>query len=273
MYEDGKIRHLGSALINFVHLKSLDLSNNALVSVQVTLGLNPGSCFYAVNVFVDVASNSTILNCPSLSRLYFVLACLRSSLEPYDDIHRNVEIQDALYRCLMHHLHPTFRHIWYLWKAKLKCWEWKFCRFGNVGMGFVLTDHPHDPRVTLWKHTPASLHPSLPQTSHLFTSLCWRHHRQKTTVTLLWLYLIVTLAWPLFKTLMFLVQGVQYLKVLERLILYRNCIPSLEEVEVLYELPALRELDLRLNPLTKSHPHYRPHLVHAMPSLRKLGKT
>ncbi|XP_045900023.1 centrosomal protein of 72 kDa isoform X2 [Micropterus dolomieu] len=66
------------------------------------------------------------------------------------------------------------------------------------------------------------------------------------------------------------VKGVQHLKVLERLILYYNCIPSLEEVEVLYELPTLRELDLRLNPLTKSHPHYRPYLVHAMPTLRKL---
>ncbi|XP_034730704.1 centrosomal protein of 72 kDa isoform X2 [Etheostoma cragini] len=67
-----------------------------------------------------------------------------------------------------------------------------------------------------------------------------------------------------------LVEGVQHLKVLERLILYYNCIPSLEEVKVLYELPVLRELDLRLNPLTKSYPQYRPCLVHAMPNLRKL---
>ncbi|XP_063736395.1 centrosomal protein of 72 kDa isoform X2 [Eleginops maclovinus] len=66
------------------------------------------------------------------------------------------------------------------------------------------------------------------------------------------------------------IEGVQHLKVLERLILYYNRIPSLEEVNVLYELPALRELDLRLNPLTKSYPQYRPFLVHAMPTLRKL---
>ncbi|KAM9852124.1 centrosomal protein of 72 kDa [Aulostomus maculatus] len=66
------------------------------------------------------------------------------------------------------------------------------------------------------------------------------------------------------------VQGVQHLKNLKRLILYYNCIPSLEEVEVLFELPSLRELDLRLNPLTKNYPHYRPYVVHAMPSLRKL---
>nr|XP_033958273.1 centrosomal protein of 72 kDa [Pseudochaenichthys georgianus] len=66
------------------------------------------------------------------------------------------------------------------------------------------------------------------------------------------------------------IEGVQHLKVLERLILYYNHIPSLEEVNVVYELPALRELDLRLNPLTKSYPQYRPFLVHAMPNLRKL---
>nr|XP_033496672.1 centrosomal protein of 72 kDa isoform X3 [Epinephelus lanceolatus] len=66
------------------------------------------------------------------------------------------------------------------------------------------------------------------------------------------------------------VEGVQHLQKLERLILYYNCIPSLEELKVLYELPALRELDLRLNPLTKSYPQYRLCLVHAMPNLRKL---
>ncbi|XP_071771998.1 centrosomal protein of 72 kDa [Centroberyx gerrardi] len=66
------------------------------------------------------------------------------------------------------------------------------------------------------------------------------------------------------------VEGVQHLKMLERLNLYNNCIPSFEEVKVLCQLPALRELDLRLNPLTKSYPHYRSYLVHAMPNLRKL---
>lgn len=68
-------------------------------------------------------------------------------------------------------------------------------------------------------------------------------------------------------------QGVGHLKVLERLILYSNCIPSLEEVKELYKLPALRELDLRLNPLTKRHPFYRLHLVHTIPSLCELGKS
>lgn len=67
-------------------------------------------------------------------------------------------------------------------------------------------------------------------------------------------------------------QGVQHLKMLQRLILYYNCIPSLEEVKVLFELPSLKELDLRLNPLAKNNPQYRLYLVHAMPTLRKLGK-
>ncbi|XP_056299794.1 centrosomal protein of 72 kDa isoform X3 [Pseudoliparis swirei] len=66
------------------------------------------------------------------------------------------------------------------------------------------------------------------------------------------------------------IEGVKHLKVLERLILYYNDIPSLEEVTVLFELPALSEIDLRLNPLTKRYPKYRPCLVHAMPNLRKL---
>ncbi|CAL1611260.1 unnamed protein product [Knipowitschia caucasica] len=66
------------------------------------------------------------------------------------------------------------------------------------------------------------------------------------------------------------IEGVQQLKTLERLILYYNAIPSLEELTVLFDLPALRELDVRLNPLTTTYPHYRPYIVHAMPKLRKL---
>uniref|UniRef100_A0A8C6SXV2 Centrosomal protein of 72 kDa n=1 Tax=Neogobius melanostomus TaxID=47308 RepID=A0A8C6SXV2_9GOBI len=66
------------------------------------------------------------------------------------------------------------------------------------------------------------------------------------------------------------IEGVQCLKTLERLILYYNAIPSLEELKVLHELPRLRELDVRLNPLTKTNPHYRPYIVHAIPKLRKL---
>ncbi|XP_051922075.1 centrosomal protein of 72 kDa isoform X1 [Hippocampus zosterae] len=66
------------------------------------------------------------------------------------------------------------------------------------------------------------------------------------------------------------VEGLQHLKHLQFLNLYYNCIPSLEEVKVLFELPVLRELDLRLNPLGKTDPNYRLYVVHAMASLRKL---
>ncbi|XP_061675321.1 centrosomal protein of 72 kDa isoform X2 [Syngnathoides biaculeatus] len=65
-------------------------------------------------------------------------------------------------------------------------------------------------------------------------------------------------------------EGLQHLKHLQILNLYYNCIPSLEEVKVLFELSFLRELDLRLNPLGKIYPHYRPFVVLAMASLRKL---
>lgn len=60
------------------------------------------------------------------------------------------------------------------------------------------------------------------------------------------------------------------MKILERLNLYYNHIPSTEEVKVLCKLPALKELDLRLNPFTRSEPHYRLYLVYMMSSLRKL---
>ncbi|XP_037129670.1 centrosomal protein of 72 kDa [Syngnathus acus] len=66
------------------------------------------------------------------------------------------------------------------------------------------------------------------------------------------------------------IEGLQCLKHLQNLNLYYNCIPSLEEVKVLFELPLLRYLDLRLNPLGKSDPYYRHFLVHNMISLRNL---
>ena len=61
------------------------------------------------------------------------------------------------------------------------------------------------------------------------------------------------------------------MKRLERLNLYYNSIPSLQEVKVLWQLTALRELDLRLNPLAKTDPHYRLYFVHALSNLRRLG--
>ncbi|CAL8247124.1 unnamed protein product [Lota lota] len=66
------------------------------------------------------------------------------------------------------------------------------------------------------------------------------------------------------------VEGLQHLKMLERLNLYYNRISTMEEVKVLCKLPALKELDLRLNPLTRSDLNYRLYLIYAMSSLRKL---
>ncbi|XP_019896334.2 centrosomal protein of 72 kDa isoform X2 [Esox lucius] len=66
------------------------------------------------------------------------------------------------------------------------------------------------------------------------------------------------------------IEGVQHLEKLERLNLYYNHIPSIQEVKVICKLTTLRELDLRLNPLAKTDPQYRLYLVHTLPSLRKL---
>ncbi|XP_054637574.1 centrosomal protein of 72 kDa [Dunckerocampus dactyliophorus] len=68
---------------------------------------------------------------------------------------------------------------------------------------------------------------------------------------------------------LFSIEGLKHLKRLQSLNLYYNCIPSLEEVKVLFELPVLRELDLRLNPVA-SEPRYRPIVVQAITSLRML---
>lgn len=68
----------------------------------------------------------------------------------------------------------------------------------------------------------------------------------------------------------FCLQGIEHLKGLERLILYFNRISSVDVLKELYELPALRELDLRLNPLIRCYPHYRLTLLHNMPQLDTL---
>ncbi|KAF4102716.1 hypothetical protein G5714_015599 [Onychostoma macrolepis] len=66
------------------------------------------------------------------------------------------------------------------------------------------------------------------------------------------------------------VQGVEHLEMLERLNLYYNRLASLQDIFSLHKLQNLKELDLRLNPVVKKHPHYRLYLVHAMTKLRKL---
>ncbi|KAK7146765.1 hypothetical protein R3I94_009564 [Phoxinus phoxinus] len=66
------------------------------------------------------------------------------------------------------------------------------------------------------------------------------------------------------------VKGIEHLEMLERLNLYYNRLASLQDVFSLHKLQNLKELDLRLNPVVKRHPHYRLYLVHAMTKLRKL---
>ena len=52
---------------------------------------------------------------------------------------------------------------------------------------------------------------------------------------------------------------------------YYNNISSLDELQRLKHTPSLKELDLRLNPVTRSEPDYRLYLIHMLPSLQKLG--
>ncbi|KAJ8415825.1 hypothetical protein AAFF_G00403820 [Aldrovandia affinis] len=66
------------------------------------------------------------------------------------------------------------------------------------------------------------------------------------------------------------VEGLQHLKMLEHLNLYYNRIPSLREVLVLHKLQALKELDLRLNPVVKNCVDYRLRLVYTLANLRML---
>ncbi|KAL5022267.1 hypothetical protein ScPMuIL_001422 [Solemya velum] len=65
-------------------------------------------------------------------------------------------------------------------------------------------------------------------------------------------------------------QGLEHLKLLERLNLYYNNVTSLEELKHLKYNTHLKELDLRLNPITRTEPDFRLYLIHMLPSLQKL---
>ncbi|XP_076470302.1 centrosomal protein of 72 kDa-like [Babylonia areolata] len=65
-------------------------------------------------------------------------------------------------------------------------------------------------------------------------------------------------------------EGIENLGLLEKLNLYYNNISSLEELQRLKHTASLKELDLRLNPVTRSQPDYRLFLIHMLPSLQKL---
>ncbi|CAC5375297.1 unnamed protein product [Mytilus coruscus] len=65
-------------------------------------------------------------------------------------------------------------------------------------------------------------------------------------------------------------KGLEHLKLLEKLNLYYNSIESFEELKRLRFNTNLRELDLRLNPVTRTEADYRLYLIHMLPNLQKL---
>ncbi|KAK1161880.1 leucine-rich repeat-containing protein 36-like [Acipenser oxyrinchus oxyrinchus] len=67
-------------------------------------------------------------------------------------------------------------------------------------------------------------------------------------------------------------EGIQHLISLEKLNLYYNNVPSLKEVSCLQMLSDLKELDLRLNPVTNSKEDYRLSVVSMLPKLEKLDE-
>ena len=64
--------------------------------------------------------------------------------------------------------------------------------------------------------------------------------------------------------------GLKHLELLETLNLYYNKINSLKELSLLHHNKNLKEVDLRLNPVTKSEPDYRLFLIHLLPQLKIL---
>ncbi|XP_069112692.1 centrosomal protein of 72 kDa-like isoform X2 [Argopecten irradians] len=65
-------------------------------------------------------------------------------------------------------------------------------------------------------------------------------------------------------------QGMEHLKLLENLNLYYNGIETMDELKRLRFNSNLKELDLRLNPITRTEPDYRLYLIHMLPNLQKL---
>ncbi|XP_048402506.1 centrosomal protein of 72 kDa-like isoform X1 [Stegostoma tigrinum] len=64
--------------------------------------------------------------------------------------------------------------------------------------------------------------------------------------------------------------GLENLHSLEKLNLYYNNVPSSKEISSLRHLTNLKELDLRLNPVTRNEENYRLYIIHLLPSLKKL---
>ncbi|XP_032892121.1 leucine-rich repeat-containing protein 36 isoform X2 [Amblyraja radiata] len=64
--------------------------------------------------------------------------------------------------------------------------------------------------------------------------------------------------------------GLECLHSLEKLNLYYNNVPSSKEISSLRHLINLKELDLRLNPITRNEENYRQYVIHLLPNLKKL---
>ncbi|GCB72885.1 centrosomal protein of 72 kDa-like isoform X3 [Scyliorhinus torazame] len=64
--------------------------------------------------------------------------------------------------------------------------------------------------------------------------------------------------------------GLEGLHSLEKLNLYYNNVPSSKEISSLCHLINLKELDLRLNPVTRNEENYRLYVIHLLPNLKKL---
>ena len=60
---------------------------------------------------------------------------------------------------------------------------------------------------------------------------------------------------------------------LEQLNLYYNKIQDLKEIFRLRKNQNLRDVDLRLNPVTGIEPDYRLFIAHMLPMLRRLGES
>jgi Leucine-rich repeat (LRR) protein len=67
--------------------------------------------------------------------------------------------------------------------------------------------------------------------------------------------------------------GLEFCKNLQRLNCYFNSIDSSTEILKLQKNQHLRELDLRLNPVTKKEHSYRLFVIHHLPFLQKLGTS
>ncbi|XP_065065125.1 centrosomal protein of 72 kDa-like [Rhopilema esculentum] len=64
--------------------------------------------------------------------------------------------------------------------------------------------------------------------------------------------------------------GLDHLNLLETLNLYYNSITSLKELYKLRHNHNLKEIDIRLNPVTKNEPDYRLFVIHMLPTLKVL---